>query len=356
MQQYMHSWKSWFADLPEATNSSSILSQGFPSCKSWGVISTVSMFLDGVTRALIFTPAFCVAAVFVTVRDLVICYAALYSVAGMLIVMMGLLHVCGTPLGPVESLAIAVIVGVCIDYLMHLAFAYRNSLMTHRYYKSRAAMLARTSSIVSAALTTLFSVAPLLASKLPPFRQFGFIFTMVTLVSVAFALGFFNALMMSICPLRTRLDAPDSHDTGAARGSAARDDANIQVQASVRCPSMPPCLCPSMPMSLTALTHGTHTCTRCAACLWLPSHTALTCVHVALSGAGRPRSSTSWTASSWSAFPSPRRCSCHPPRSSTQLGASGVTRRRPGTGTDGQTALEPLLLVSQPFSLLSFAE
>ena len=37
----------------------------------------------------------------------------------------------------------AVIVGVSIDYLIYLAFAYNNSILADRYYKSRAAFLAR---------------------------------------------------------------------------------------------------------------------------------------------------------------------------------------------------------------------
>ena len=45
--------------------------------------------------------------VFAFVRDFVICYAALYSVAAMIVVTMGLLKLCGFELGPIESLALA---------------------------------------------------------------------------------------------------------------------------------------------------------------------------------------------------------------------------------------------------------
>ena len=45
--------------------------------------------------------------VFAFVRDLVICYAALYSVAAMIVITMGLLQIFGFELGPIESLALA---------------------------------------------------------------------------------------------------------------------------------------------------------------------------------------------------------------------------------------------------------
>ena len=47
------------------------------------------------------------------------------------------------PLGPVESLSFAVVVGVSVDYIVHLSFAFKYALLAGRYYKSRAAFLAR---------------------------------------------------------------------------------------------------------------------------------------------------------------------------------------------------------------------
>lgn len=171
---YMDEIRSFFDSLPQRTNTSGVaLTKGFVVCKSWTFYASVVAFLDAVARSLIFTPLFCLAAVAFIVRDVVVCYTALLTVAGMIVVTTALLHLLGTPLGPVESLALAVIIGVSIDYLIHLAFAYTNSMMTSRYYKSRAALLARSNSIVSAALTTLFSVLPLLGAKLLPPDQFG---------------------------------------------------------------------------------------------------------------------------------------------------------------------------------------
>jgi hypothetical protein len=72
--------------------------------------------------------------------------------------------------------------------------------MTERYYRSRAAVLARANSVTSAAATTLGSVLPLLGANLAPLRQFGVIFTMVTLISYGFTMGFFLALLMLAGP------------------------------------------------------------------------------------------------------------------------------------------------------------
>ena len=145
-----------------------------------------------------------VGAVFAFVHDFVVCYAALYSVAAMLIVTMGILELMGITLGPIESLAMAVIVGVSIDYLVHLAFAFTNSVIADRYFKSRAAFLARSGSITAAAITTLCAVVPLMGSEMLPLRQFGIIFVIVSVVSFAFTMLFFNPLLMIAGPMHTR--------------------------------------------------------------------------------------------------------------------------------------------------------
>jgi len=220
IEAYMREWKDYFQQLPQLTNSSdAVLSKGFVTCRSWEIYPTIVAFLEGVIRSLLFTPLFCLGAVFAIVRDIAICYAALLSVASMIVVTMGLLHLFGMPLGPIESLALAVIIGVSVYYLIHLAFAYKHSLMQTRYFKSRAAVLARSNSIASAALTTLCSVLPLLGGRLAPLRQFGRIFTVVTVVSFLFSYGFFNAFLMAAGSLITRTEGPRVD---------ADDDAEIQ--------------------------------------------------------------------------------------------------------------------------------
>ena len=69
---------------------------------------------------------------------------------------------------------------------------------------------------------------PLLGSQLLPLRQFGIIFTIVTIISFWFAFGFFNALMMILGPLGTRANgAPE--DTAAGTHATLSDDLLIQA-------------------------------------------------------------------------------------------------------------------------------
>ena len=124
----------------------------------------------------------------------------------MLLALLGTMHVLGVPLGITAALALALVLGMSVDYIIHLAHAYKNSMFSDRYHKSRAAIFARGQSIASAAITTLGAVMPLLWAQLLPLRQFGTVFALVTVISLAFAF-FFLAILMVIGPLRTRAGA-----------------------------------------------------------------------------------------------------------------------------------------------------
>ena len=123
----------------------------------------------------------------------------MYTLVGMLICVFGLMQMLGMEMGMFEAVALAIVIGVSVDYIIHIAYAFNNSgisvyrllLTTYlncgtvfesRYYKSRAALLARTKSIVSAAVTTAGSVVFLMLAIMLPLQSFGSIFLLVTLV------------------------------------------------------------------------------------------------------------------------------------------------------------------------------
>jgi len=189
------------SQLPPA--SSSVLLQTTHSCAKWNVLATLMAFFGSVTTALIATPFFTMGAIAIFSRSLIISYAAFYCLVAMILTLLGMMHLLGIPLGPVPALALALVVGMSVDYIIHLAHAFKNSLFDDRFYKSRAAVFARAVSVVSAAITTLGAVTPLLGAQLLILREFGQIFVMVTLIAISFSVAFLVVLML-IGPRRTR--------------------------------------------------------------------------------------------------------------------------------------------------------
>jgi len=113
---------------------------------------------------------------------------------------LGTLSVLGHTLGPVESLSFAVVIGVSVDYLVHLAYAYKHSFMRENYYKSRAMLMARSGSTLASAATTFCAVFPLLHASIGPLRTFGTVFTVVAVVTLLSVMGFFVSVLMTTGP------------------------------------------------------------------------------------------------------------------------------------------------------------
>merc|ERR1719198_484246 len=131
-------------------------------------------FFHSVTTALTVTPFVSMGAIALFSRSLIISYVALYCLIAMVL----------TLLGVTSALALSLVIGMSVDYIIHIAHAYKNS-------------------IFSAACTTLLAVSPVLAAQLLLLREFGQIFFLVTLVSVCFSIAFLVVLML-IGPKATR--------------------------------------------------------------------------------------------------------------------------------------------------------
>jgi len=189
------------ASLPAAEHS--VLQYGVHTCAKWSVLATETAFFHSVTTALTVTPFVSMGAIAVFSRSLIISYVALYTLIAMVLTLLGVMKLFAIPLGVTSALALSLVVGMSVDYIIHIAHAYKHSIFADRFYKSRATIFARASSILSAAATTLIAVSPVLAAQLLLLREFGQIFFLVTLVSVCFSIAFLVVLML-IGPKATR--------------------------------------------------------------------------------------------------------------------------------------------------------
>ena len=207
-------WDAWFDGLGGAdtaavaaggaSKSVSVLRFGWHDCPKWGMLATERAFLEGVGRACITTPLFTMAMILPFLRSVSMAYLVMVTLLLMVVTTLGSLRLLGIPLGAVEALALSLVMGVSVDYIVHLAYAYVHTMTEDRFHKSRAALAARTQSISAAAATTLLTILPMLLAHMRPLRQVGAIVGLVTIISLVFAMLFFAALVMVIGPRRTR--------------------------------------------------------------------------------------------------------------------------------------------------------
>lgn len=100
----------------------------------------------------------------------------------------------GWTLGIIESIAMVVLIGFSVDYVVHLANHYVESVHENRYERMQGALGGIGISIVSGAITTLGCGFFLLFAQVVFFQKFGVLITSTILFSLFFALVFFTAL------------------------------------------------------------------------------------------------------------------------------------------------------------------
>ena len=113
---------------------------------------------------------------------------------------LGVINMIGWKLGPLESLNLTLVVGLAVDYVVHLAEGYIGLKNETREAKVKHTLTHVGVSVLSGACTTLGASIFLLAAKILFFFQFGiFIFCTIGF-SVMYSLFFFPTVMALIGP------------------------------------------------------------------------------------------------------------------------------------------------------------
>ena len=87
-------------------------------------------------------------------QNLRLAVLATLVILGMLSLLVATLVLRGKGLGVVEALSTAIIVGMSVDYVVHLAHAYHGSAHVTKFQRCRSALLSRGRSVLGAGITT----------------------------------------------------------------------------------------------------------------------------------------------------------------------------------------------------------
>mmetsp|Transcript_16022 Transcript_16022/g.1430 ORF Transcript_16022/g.1430 Transcript_16022/m.1430 type:complete len:109 (+) Transcript_16022:1842-2168(+) len=106
----------------------------------------------------------------------------------------------GWELGVAESIAIVILIGMSVDYVVHLANHYVESVYPDRFRKIKTSLRDLGISIISGATTTIGSGIFLFFAEMVVFNKFAILIVATICFSLAYALVFFSALVHLIGP------------------------------------------------------------------------------------------------------------------------------------------------------------
>ena len=105
-------------------------------------------------------------------------------------------------LGVSESIAMVIIIGFSVDYVVHLGAHYVHKKSPDRTDRSSDAISAMGVSIFSGAMTTLGSGVFLFGGQIIFFQKFALIITTTVLVSLVYAMVYFTSFVHAFGPER----------------------------------------------------------------------------------------------------------------------------------------------------------
>lgn len=131
---------------------------------------------------------------------MLIAFLAIVSVAIVVFSVVAIMVLKGWELGVSESIAVVILIGLSVDYVVHLAQDYKHSAATHRSTRTKQALQEMGVSIFSGSVTTFLSGLALFGGKIITFQKFALIICSTIIFSFATAMLFFVAVLHTMGP------------------------------------------------------------------------------------------------------------------------------------------------------------
>eukprot|EP00930_Biecheleria_cincta_P072360 TRINITY_DN59769_c0_g1_i1.p1 TRINITY_DN59769_c0_g1~~TRINITY_DN59769_c0_g1_i1.p1 ORF type:complete len:1130 (+),score=170.20 TRINITY_DN59769_c0_g1_i1:194-3391(+) len=129
-------------------------------------------------------------------------YIILVNVCSIICLAGTMFGVLGWEFGAVEAVALIVVVGLSVDYSLHLAEAYLQSQCGEsRYLRAQDAVRRTGAALVGAAATSVLSCPPILLCTVQVFVRFGTVIIISMVLSLFFSLFVFTSVLMLVGPV-----------------------------------------------------------------------------------------------------------------------------------------------------------
>lgn len=201
----INTFDKWEAAMSEINKKSpAALGNGFQTSEEWMRVVTEVVAVQSILQGLVISTTVAVMGALFFTHNIIIAAHVLLVLIGTIVSSLAFFRLMGWELGIVEAISIAVLVGLSVDYCLHLADAYNHSKAKpgKRYPRSQDALTDMGASIVGGALTTIASSFMLLFCTIQIFVKFGLIVTVNTAFSILLTIFVFCPLLMVAGPQR----------------------------------------------------------------------------------------------------------------------------------------------------------
>jgi hypothetical protein len=153
----------------------------------------------GMTLAL----GFACAVLLIATRNIVVTFCAIANISYTVASVMAFMYLVGWKLGVIEALVLVMVIGLSVDYVVHLADAYLEAPAQDRFERTKFMIVRMSRAVVNGAMSTLGAAGFMCATYIIFFQKFGIVILVTVFQSVITSLFFFSAMMALVGPQGT---------------------------------------------------------------------------------------------------------------------------------------------------------
>merc|ERR1711907_836921 len=133
-------------------------------------------------------------------RNIVVASSAVVSICSIVCSVMALMYCIGWKLGVIEALVLVMVIGLSVDYVVHMADSYLEAPAEDRIGRTQYMMKKMGLAVLNGAATTLGAAAIMCLTYITFFQKFGMVILVTVFQSLVTSLFFFSALMAVVGP------------------------------------------------------------------------------------------------------------------------------------------------------------
>lgn len=168
----------------------------------WAGMPTEVAFFESAIQGIGIALAFATVVLLIVTRNLIVTICSIFNVAVIIASMATFMVWDGQKMGVYQSLALVMLVGFSVDYVLHLGTDFMHSPAELRDQKMRQSFREMGVSILSGSITTIGCGFWLLFAQVIMFKIFGFVIVLTIIMAFLMSMGTFGAMMHALGPQR----------------------------------------------------------------------------------------------------------------------------------------------------------
>merc|ERR1712113_238368 len=166
----------------------------------WSGLATQEEYIASALKGIAIALPLAFVVMLISTRNWIVSIFAIMDIIGVIACEMCVIYMAGWRWGLTESIAVIMVIGFSVDYVVHLANSYLESQGETRMERLSFALLTMGVSVVSVAITTMLSGIMLVFPSYLFFYKMGWIIVTTVLLALMWALIFFPSMCAWIGP------------------------------------------------------------------------------------------------------------------------------------------------------------